>query len=152
MENYQISRPCGRPYNATCGMAKEMMSGQQCSCRNNSRNQPSRPSPCPCHLPDAKTRDAEMYTHIDQMEAAMAYVPCQKFTTTYDLGYALKVGTVFPQLCKPFCGKRGVRFERGKIKKDCNIQSLCSCGSRIRTDDLWVMSPTSYHCSTPRCL
>ena len=107
MENYQMNRPCGRPYNATCGMAKEMMSGQQCSCRNNSRNQPSRPSPCPCHLPDAKTRDAEMYTHIDQMEAAMAYVPCQKFTTTYDLGYALKVGTVFPQLCKPFCGKRG---------------------------------------------
>ena len=68
MENYQMNRPCGRPYNATCGMAKEMMSGQQCSCRNNSRNQPSRPSPCPCHLPDAKTRDAEMYTHIDQME------------------------------------------------------------------------------------
>lgn len=77
MENYQMNRPCGRPYNATCGMAKEMMSGQQCSCRNNSRNQPSRPSPCPCHLPDAKTRDAEMYTHIDQMEAAMAYVPAR---------------------------------------------------------------------------
>ena len=36
MENYQMNRPCGRPYNATCGMAKEMMSGQQCSCRNNS--------------------------------------------------------------------------------------------------------------------
>lgn len=35
MENYQMNRPCGRPYNATCGMAKEMMSGQQCSCRNN---------------------------------------------------------------------------------------------------------------------
>ena len=25
---------------------------------------------------------------------------------------------------------------------------LCS-GGRIRTSDLWVMSPTSYHCSTP---
>ncbi len=23
------------------------------------------------------------------------------------------------------------------------------CGGRIRTDDLRVMSPTSYHCSTP---
>ena len=22
-------------------------------------------------------------------------------------------------------------------------------GDRTRTDDLWVMSPTSYHCSTP---
>ena len=28
---------------------------------------------------------------------------------------------------------------------------LISCGGLIRTDDLWVMSPTSYHCSTPRC-
>ena len=27
-----------------------------------------------------------------------------------------------------------------------------SCGGRIRTYDLWVMSPTSYHCSTPRYL
>ena len=27
---------------------------------------------------------------------------------------------------------------------------LCS-GGRIRTSDLWVMSPTSYHCSTPQC-
>jgi hypothetical protein len=26
---------------------------------------------------------------------------------------------------------------------------LCS-GERIRTSDLWVMSPTSYHCSTPQ--
>ncbi len=26
---------------------------------------------------------------------------------------------------------------------------LCS-GGRIRTSDLWVMSPTSYHCSTPQ--
>ena len=25
------------------------------------------------------------------------------------LQYALNVGTIFPQLCKPFCGKRGVR-------------------------------------------
>ncbi len=23
MENYQMNRPCGLPYNATCGMAKE---------------------------------------------------------------------------------------------------------------------------------
>ncbi|MBP7906433.1 MAG: spore coat associated protein CotJA, partial [Blautia sp.] len=23
--------------------------------------------------------------------------------------YALSVGTIFPQLCKPFCGKRGIR-------------------------------------------
>ena len=29
---------------------------------------------------------------------------------------------------------------------------MSSCGGgRIRTYDLWVMSPTSYYCSTPRC-
>ena len=67
MENYQMRRGCGRPYNTTCGMGN----------------------------------------HIDHMEPAMAYVPCQNFAMTYDLSYALKVGTVFPQLCKPFCGKRG---------------------------------------------
>ena len=27
---------------------------------------------------------------------------------------------------------------------------IISSGGRIRTYDLWVMSPTSYHCSTPR--
>src|SRR5262245_30408430 len=27
---------------------------------------------------------------------------------------------------------------------------VCGCGGRIRTADLRVMSPTSYHCSTPR--
>ena len=31
------------------------------------------------------------------------------------------------------------------------MSSLFSCGERIRTNDLWVMSPTSYPCSTPRC-
>ncbi|MZT64779.1 spore coat associated protein CotJA [Blautia obeum] len=50
-----------------------------------------------------------MYSPIEHLPIAMAYVPCQKFSTTYDLNYALRVGTVFPELCKPFCGKRGVR-------------------------------------------
>ena len=30
------------------------------------------------------------------------------------------------------------------------MNSLVSCGGSTRTNDLWVMSPTSYHCSTPR--
>ncbi len=38
---------------------------------------------------------------------AMAYVPWQRFGQTYDLAKALSVGTVFPELNKPFCGKRG---------------------------------------------
>ena len=57
-------------------------------------------SRCACEPDAASDRQPEYVV-------AMAYVPCQNFAMTYDLSYALKVGTVFPQLCKPFCGKRG---------------------------------------------
>ena len=39
---------------------------------------------------------------------AMAYVPFQTDTTTYDEMKALKIGTLFPVLDKPFKG-RGMR-------------------------------------------
>ena len=50
-----------------------------------------------------------MYMHLKHLVPAMAYVPYQQFTSAYDMNYALNVGTIFPQLCKPFCGKRGAR-------------------------------------------
>nr|WP_294531014.1 spore coat associated protein CotJA [uncultured Blautia sp.] len=37
----------------------------------------------------------------------MAYVPDQQMDSVYEPAYALQAGTIFPQLCKPFCGKRG---------------------------------------------
>ena len=58
-------------------------------------------------MPGTKSSDKEMYSHLQHLEPAMAYVPCQEFTETFNLPYALSVGTIFPQLCKPFCGKRG---------------------------------------------
>ena len=109
MENYQMNRPYSRPYHATCGMSKAQMNMQGgaqssgCGCTSAAEK-----ASCACRMSGAPSKNAEMYTHVDQMEPAMAYVPCQKFETTYDLCYALKVGTIFPQLCKPFCGKRGV--------------------------------------------
>lgn len=39
----------------------------------------------------------------------MAYVPMQTFQTTFDLNRSLEIGTIFPELHKPFCGKRCVR-------------------------------------------
>ncbi len=36
----------------------------------------------------------------------MAYVPYQEFAPTFELKKALQVGTIFPELCKPFCGRR----------------------------------------------
>ena len=39
----------------------------------------------------------------------MAYIPWQRLTTTYDPEKALKVGTIFPELNKPFEGRKGGR-------------------------------------------
>ncbi|EET59292.1 hypothetical protein BRYFOR_08814 [Marvinbryantia formatexigens DSM 14469] len=42
------------------------------------------------------------------MPLAMAYVPWQPaFNDTFPLCRALQNGTIFPELCKPFCGRRG---------------------------------------------
>ncbi|MCI8281826.1 MAG: spore coat associated protein CotJA [Lachnospiraceae bacterium] len=42
------------------------------------------------------------------MPIAMAYVPWQHFHTTYEVDKALAYGTIFPELNKPFYGRRGV--------------------------------------------
>lgn len=55
-----------------------------------------------------KIEDTNIYKHADQLPLTMAYVPRQKFTNTFNLCKALQVGTIFPEMCKPFCGKRGV--------------------------------------------
>ena len=88
-------------------LRNERFSYQQQPCRNPSNRQ-NRPSfreepaapPCSCRIP---------HDPLEDMALAMAYVPCQKFTENFPLQYALNVGTIFPQLCKPFCGKRGIR-------------------------------------------
>ena len=100
MENYHMGRSCGRPYNRTCGMNRPQpidrkMNDQGCSCN--------------CIMPGSSGKSHEMFSHLQHLEPAMAYVPCQEFIENYPLKYALNVGTVFPQLCKPFCGKRGAR-------------------------------------------
>lgn len=38
---------------------------------------------------------------------AMAYVPWQYFKDVYEPDRALRCGTIFPELDKPFLGKRG---------------------------------------------
>ena len=40
------------------------------------------------------------------LSPAMAYVPWQYWDQTYDLEKALQCGTIFPELNKPFSGKR----------------------------------------------
>ena len=46
---------------------------------------------------------------VDEMALTMAYVPWQQFSETYEPAKALKVGTIFPELDKPFYGRRARR-------------------------------------------
>ena len=46
----------------------------------------------------------------DEFPVAMAYVPWQKLDKIYeDLDDAFREGTIFPELNKPFCGRRCVK-------------------------------------------
>ena len=51
----------------------------------------------------------EIYRHLEMSGAplAMGYVPDQRWSETYSLQRGLHVGTLFPELHKPFCGKGG---------------------------------------------
>lgn len=45
---------------------------------------------------------------MEQFPVAMAYVPWQKDARTYEtLQEAFQKGTIFPELYKPFTGRRG---------------------------------------------
>lgn len=106
MENYRMGCSGNRPYNRTCGMnmpqpSNRNVNSSECSVRNTTG--------CNCTIPGVKEKKHEMFSHLQYLEPAMAYVPCQKFTENFPLQYALNAGTIFPQLCKPFCGKRGIR-------------------------------------------
>lgn len=108
MENYHMNRSYTRPYQTTCGMTRPQMGPRMISHTDHSEpmcNETMRNNEC-CVSP-AHTCPVPMLEHADHLAPAMAYVPCQPFTKAYDLCYALKAGTIFPELCKPFCGKRG---------------------------------------------
>lgn len=85
MERYPMNRP-----------------GCRQTCQNTGCQQPPG---CGPHGP--KSADS-LYDHADHLPVAMAYVPFQKYQQPFDLCYALCAGTIFPDLCKPFCGKRGM--------------------------------------------
>lgn len=56
-----------------------------------------------------KMQDSKHENNIDRFPIAMAYVPWQKFDKMYDdLEKAFHHGTIFPELNKPFTGRRCV--------------------------------------------
>lgn len=46
---------------------------------------------------------------IDKFPIAMAYVPWQSWNQIYEFDKALHSGTLFPELDKPFIGRRACR-------------------------------------------
>lgn len=113
MENYQMGRSCGRPYRTTCGMnrmpaSERMPMPERMPARTSGQNECERKNSCSCHLPGTTSKEAAIYAKADQLPLTMAYVPCQRFSDTFDLCRSLQMGTIFPELCKPFCGKRGM--------------------------------------------
>lgn len=78
-----------RNRNCGCEVANSMI------CENNNS------SDCRNHMKDSSS--------LGKMAIAMGYVPWQYFNTTYEPAKALKVGTIFPELDKPFYGRKGAR-------------------------------------------
>lgn len=61
---------------------------------------------CDCHSIDARM-SCPPKASLQNKPVAMAYVPWQYFNQTYEPDQALMCGTIFPELNKPFLGKRG---------------------------------------------
>lgn len=52
-------------------------------------------------------KDYNFDEYFERFPIAMAYVPFQHMTNIYEnLDEALKIGTLFPELTKPFVGRR----------------------------------------------
>lgn len=62
-------------------------------------------------------KDYSFEEHFEKYPLAMAYVPWQHFTKMYEnLEKGYQAGTIFPELDKPFTGRRCVK---GTVKKEC---------------------------------
>ncbi len=98
----------------------ERNNGNDCACEKNSCNDCTREhhthSDCNCN--DCTHRDTDCQPvcqdtwhqpcdNLCSLSIAMAYVPWQKYTELYPLDKALRAGTIFPCLDKPFIGKGG---------------------------------------------
>lgn len=51
-------------------------------------------------------KDTDFTQSLHHYPPAMAYVPWQDFGNLYELEKAFEIGTIFPELDKPFIGRR----------------------------------------------
>ena len=93
-------------YQKDMRMPRNQMSARNMSCNCESN--------APCVQPRMKERcDDDCSRGRDMLYGvplAMGYVPWQNFECTYEPMQGLKAGTIFPELEKPFYGRRGVRL------------------------------------------
>lgn len=61
---------------------------------------------CPCNKDSSRSSGTMNipYKYHDNQVVAMAYVPWQRWDKTYEPCKALAIGTIFPDLNKPFEG------------------------------------------------
>ena len=61
--------------------------------------------PCTCCKSEKETADCEKTALPEVMTTTMAYIPFQLDKSSYTAEMALREGTLFPVLIKPFCGR-----------------------------------------------
>lgn len=63
---------------------------------------------CNCRQQTSSAQNCRQRYDLENLPLAMAYVPWQTFQQVYEPDKALEYGTIFPELNKPFLGRRGV--------------------------------------------
>ncbi|MGN0140646.1 MAG: spore coat associated protein CotJA [Roseburia sp.] len=86
------------------------MTDRECRCRQQGRCQMQREDSCQGEEQSRMRREdmcSEEKENVGEMNfaLAMAYVPWQYYKETYDPDKALEIGTIFPELNKPFMEK-----------------------------------------------
>jgi len=97
MHTRNMERNCNCDMNEPCMMPRIPERCEDGCDRNQNRNR--------CDDDCSRGRDM-----LYGMPLAMGYVPWQNFECTYEPAQALQAGTIFPELDKPFFGRRGMRL------------------------------------------
>lgn len=112
--NNQYSRGCGYNYRRSPQRDMNPASSTPCSCMPEQDRIPPVCTPtqprsdtacCPIQSRSATPCCAQPVSMKKPL--AMGYVPMQEWRDLYPICKGLQVGTIFAELCKPFCGKGG---------------------------------------------
>lgn len=101
MDRTRNNSPYSRPYQTTCGMQCGMPEHKGMN-RGDYRSEKN--------IHHEKMESFQSYSdYLKKIPLAMAYVPTQSFHKTLEHEKAFQNGTIFPELLKPFYGKRGMK-------------------------------------------